>query len=224
MINIMVVEDDDSTRRLVHFLLKANQFTVIEARNGNEALDLLSKNTINLFIIDLMMPEMDGFELTKSIRNSGYTSPILVLTARTSIIDKRKCFDLGADDYLTKPFEREELILRVKALLRRAKINMSHQITVGDVTLDYNGLSVTRGQTVTIIPKKEFYLLFKLLSYPDQVFTKEQIMNEIWGMDTMTDENTIKVHINRIRNRFPDYPFEIKTVRGLGYKAVKKDE
>lgn len=224
MINIMVVEDDDSTRRLIHFLLKANQFTVIEARNGNEALDLLTKYDIKLFVIDLMMNEMDGFELTKAIRDNGMISPILILTARNSIIDKRKCFDLGADDYLTKPFEREELILRVKALLRRAKINTSHQISVGDVTLDYNGLSVTRGDTVTVIPKKEFYLLFKLLSYPDQVFTKEQIMNEIWGMDTETDENTIKVHINRIRNRFPDYPFEIKTVRGLGYKAVKKDE
>ena len=224
MINIMVVEDDDSTRRLIHFLLKANQFTVIEAKNGNEALDLMTKYDIKLFIVDLMMNEMDGFELTKTIRNNGSTTPILILTARTSIIDKRKCFDLGADDYLTKPFEREELILRVKALLRRAKINTSHQVTVGDVTLDYNGLSVTRGDNVTIIPKKEFYLLFKLLSYPDQVFTKEQIMNEIWGMDTETDENTIKVHINRIRNRFPDYPFEIVTVRGLGYKAVKKDE
>lgn len=224
MINIMVVEDDDSTRRLVHFLLKANQFTVIEARNGVEALELMQKHDIKLFIIDLMMNDMNGFELTKEIRNNGLVTPILILTARTSIIDKRKCFDLGADDYLTKPFEREELILRVKALLRRAKINTSHQITVGDVTLDYNGLSVTRGDEVTVIPKKEFYLLFKLLSYPDQVFTKEQIMNEIWGMDSSTDENTIKVHINRIRNRFPDYPFEIKTVRGLGYKAVRKDE
>jgi len=224
MINIMVIEDDDSTRRLIHFLLKANQFTVIEAKNGNEALDLMNKYDIKLFIVDLMMNEMDGFEFTKTIRDGGSTTPVLILTARTSIIDKRKCFDLGADDYLTKPFEREELILRVKALLRRAKINTSHQITVGDMTLDYNGLSVTRGDTVTVIPKKEFYLLFKLLSYPDQVFTKEQIMNEIWGMDTETDENTIKVHINRIRNRFPDYPFEIVTVRGLGYKAVKKDE
>ncbi len=224
MINIMVVEDDDSTRRLIHFLLKANQFTVIEAKNGNEALDLMTKYDIKLFVVDLMMNEMDGFELTKTIRDSGAVTPILILTARSSIIDKRKCFDLGADDYLTKPFEREELILRVKALLRRAKINTSHQVTVGDVTLDYNGLSVTRGDQVTVIPKKEFYLLFKLLSYPDQVFTKEQIMNEIWGMDTETDENTIKVHINRIRNRFPDYPFEIVTVRGLGYKAVKKDE
>ena len=224
MINIMVIEDDDSTRRLIHFLLKANQFTVIEAKNGNEALDLMNKYDIKLFIVDLMMNEMDGFEFTKTIRDGGSTTPVLILTARTSIIDKRKCFDLGADDYLTKPFEREELILRVKALLRRAKINTSHQVTVGDMTLDYNGLSVTRGDTVTVIPKKEFYLLFKLLSYPDQVFTKEQIMNEIWGMDTETDENTIKVHINRIRNRFPDYPFEIVTVRGLGYKAVKKDE
>lgn len=224
MINIMVIEDDDSTRRLIHFLLKANQFTVIEAKNGNEALELMSKYDIKLFIVDLMMNEMDGFEFTRTIREGGSTTPVLILTARTSIIDKRKCFDLGADDYLTKPFEREELILRVKALLRRAKINTSHQVTVGDMTLDYNGLSVTRGDTVTVIPKKEFYLLFKLLSYPDQVFTKEQIMNEIWGMDTETDENTIKVHINRIRNRFPDYPFEIVTVRGLGYKAVKKDE
>ena len=224
MINIMVIEDDDSTRRLIHFLLKVNQFTVIEAKNGNEALDLMNKYDIKLMIVDLMMNEMDGFEFTKTIRDGGSTTPVLILTARTSIIDKRKCFDLGADDYLTKPFEREELILRVKALLRRAKINTSHQITVGDMTLDYNGLSVTRGDTVTVIPKKEFYLLFKLLSYPDQVFTKEQIMNEIWGMDTETDENTIKVHINRIRNRFPDYPFEIVTVRGLGYKAVKKDE
>ena len=167
MINIMVVEDDDSTRRLIHFLLKANQFTVIEAKNGSEALDLMNKYDIKLFIVDLMMNVMDGFELTKAIRNNGFATPILILTARTSIIDKRKCFDLGADDYLTKPFEREELILRVKALLRRAKINTSHQITVGDVLLDYNGLSVTRGDEVTVIPKKEFYLLFKLLSYPD---------------------------------------------------------
>lgn len=225
MINIMVIEDDVSTRKLIHFLLKASQFTVVEAENGDDALELLSKNKIDLFIVDLMMNGIDGFQFTKIIRETDTTTPILILTAKTSIMDKRKCFDLGADDYLTKPFEREELILRVRALLRRANINMSHKIVIGNVTLDYDGLEITRGEEKMVLPKKEFYLLYKLLSYPDQVFTKDQLMSDIWGMDSDTDENTIKVHINRLRNRFESFTeFEIQTVRGLGYKAVRKDE
>lgn len=223
MMNIMVVEDDNSTRHLVELLLKNKGYNPILARNGVEALDLIEKHTIDLYIVDVMMPKMDGYEFTSILRETGVTTPIMMLTAKSSLIDKTKGFNLGVDDYITKPFESEELILRISAILRRSNISAQHKIVINDVVLDYDGLTVTRGSEVTLLPKKEFYLLYKLLSYPNIIFTRYQLMDEIWGMDSETDEHTLNVHINRLRNRFKDYDaFEIQTIRGLGYKAVKK--
>lgn len=223
MANIMVIEDDNSTRRLIEVILKSSGFNTILAKNGLEGLDLIDGNVIDLFLVDIMMPKMDGYEFTRTIREAGINTPIILLTAKSSISDKSKGFTLGVDDYMTKPFESEELVLRINAILKRANISHSHKIVINDVTLDYDGLTITRGKEVILLPKKEFYLLFKLLSYPNVIFTRFQLMDEIWGMDSETDEHTLNVHINRLRNRFKDYDeFEIQTIRGLGYKAVKK--
>ena len=170
-----------------------------------------------------MMPGVDGYELTQQLREANYELPILVVTAKESFEDKQRGFLLGVDDYMVKPINIDELVLRVGALLRRSKIAHEHRLTVGDVTLDYSALSVTQGGVSETLPKKEFYLLFMLLSYPDVIFTRRQLMDEIWGMENDVDERTVDVHIRRIRERFEHCEaFEIVTVRGLGYKAVKK--
>jgi DNA-binding response OmpR family regulator len=173
-------------------------------------------------IADIMLPEMDGYELTRQLRTCNYMLPILMVTAKQLPEDKREGFRVGTDDYMTKPFDVVELLLRIKALLRRAQIVDAHKIMIGEVTLDYDALTVERDSEIQMLPPKEFYLLYKLLSYPDQIFTRAQLMDEIWGMDTESADNTVNVHINRLRSRFGAYPeFEIVTVRGLGYKAVR---
>ena len=171
------------------------------------------------------MPGMDGYTLTEQLRDAGYDFPILMATAKDTIKDKRKGFIVGTDDYMVKPIDEEELILRVKALLRRAKIVNERKVIVGKVTLNYDSLTVSRESERITLPQKEFMLLYKLLSYPDIIFTRMQLMDEIWGFDSQTDEHTVSVHIGRLRERFDTWPeFEIVTVRGLGYKAVKHDE
>ena len=167
------------------------------------------------------MPRMDGFEFTETLRQSGCNIPILMISAKQSPIDKRKGFIIGTDDYMTKPFDEEEMVLRVGALLRRSKIASEKKLTVGSTSLVYDSFSVNVGGTVTELPQKEFLLLFKLLSYPNKIFTRRQLMDEIWDMDSESDERTVDVHISRLRDRYRDNPdFEIITVRGLGYKAV----
>ena len=223
MFNILIAEDDLNTRKYIAKLLENNGFRAIQASNGAVALKLISENHIDLAIIDVMMPEMNGIELTDFLRKNNYSMPLLMVTAKGNIEDKKKGFLVGIDDYLVKPFDSEELLLRVNALLRRSKIVSDHKLVIGDVTLDYDSLTVTRFDEVVELPKKEFYLLYKLLSYPNVIFTRYQLMDEIWGMDSDSDDKTITVHINRLRNQFGDYPeFEIQTIRGLGYKAVKK--
>lgn len=223
MFNILIVEDDKNTRRLMEAILKQNGFQTFLAEDGLLALDVLENHHIDLVILDIMMPNMDGYSLTEELRCSGYNIPILMVTAKQKPEDKKKGFIVGTDDYMTKPVDEEEMILRIKALLRRAQIVNEHKIVIGKVTLDYNSLTVFRENDKITLPQKEFYLLFKLLSYPDVIFTRMQLMDEIWGMDTETGERTVNVHINRLRERFGDYPeFEIVTVRGLGYKAVKR--
>ena len=222
MFQILVAEDDKNTRRLMEAVLKEHGYHPILACDGLEALKLLDTHHVDLVILDIMMPGMDGYEFTRQLRATDYTLPILMVTAKRLPEDKRKGFIVGTDDYMTKPVDEEEMILRIRALLRRAQIVNERRITIADVCLDYDSLTVSRGDESQTLPRKEFYLLYKLLSYPGKIFTRIQLMDEIWGMESQSDDNTINVHINRLRKRFEDYPeFTIETIRGLGYKAVK---
>ena len=223
MFTIMVVEDDHSLQRMISAFLGLNGYQTIPAANGEEALEAIERVMPDLVIADVMMPVMDGWELTRELRAAYPLLPIMLVTARDTIEDKRAGFNFGADDYLTKPVDLDELLLHVKALLRRSQAMTSHRLTIGETVLDYNALTVTRGDTLLTLPKKEFYLLFKLLGSPMQIFTRRQLMDEIWGMDAQSDERTVDVHIKRLREKcevFPD--FAIVTVRGLGYKAEKR--
>ncbi len=225
MFHILVVEDDKNTRKLISKVLNAKGYLPFIAADAEEALKVIDQQHIDLMIVDIMMPNMDGYELTKELRDCNYKLPILMVTAKQMPEDKRRGFLVGTDDYMTKPFDEEEMLLRVKALLRRAQIVNDHKITIGEVTLDFDALTVSRSSEVHTLPPKEFYLLYKLLSYPGKIFTRIQLMDEIWGIETESSDNTVNVHINRLRNRFEVFPeFEIVTVRGLGYKAVIKTD
>ena len=221
MFNIMIVEDDNNTRKLMCTVLEQYGYSTFPATDGVDGLDILDRKHIDLIILDIMMPRMDGFEFTETLRQSGCNIPILMISAKQSPIDKRKGFIIGTDDYMTKPFDEEEMVLRVGALLRRSKIANEKKLTVGSTSLIYDSFSVNVGDVITELPQKEFLLLFKLLSYPNKIFTRRQLMDEIWDMDSESDERTVDVHISRLRDRYRDNPdFEIITVRGLGYKAV----
>ncbi len=223
MFNILVAEDDRNQRKLIEAALTREGYRVLTAEDGGQALSLMDTERVDLVITDVMMPDIDGFRLTELLREAGLNMPILVVTALESFPDKERGFRLGVDDYMVKPIDIGELVLRVRALLRRAQIATEHQLTVGDVVLDYNALSVTKGGSTETLPKKEFYLLFMLLSYPNVIFTRRQLIDEIWGMETDVDERTVDVHIRRLRERYENWEeFEIMTVRGLGYKAVKR--
>ena len=224
MFHILVVDDDKNTRRLLTAVLESENYSVSTAENGEEALAVLDKTHVDLIVLDIMMPHMDGYEFTRTLRESGCELPILMVTAKEKPADKHKGFLIGTDDYMVKPVDEEEMVLRIAALLRRSRIVNEHRLTVGDTVLDYDALSVKNAAGERTLPKKEFMLLFKLLSYPGKIFTRRQLMDEIWDMDSDTDERTVDVHINRLRDHFRDSPdFEIVTVRGLGYKAVKKE-
>lgn len=222
MFNIMVVEDDVNTRRLTCDVLEENGYIPIEAKDGIDALDILDEKHVDLIIMDIMMPRMDGYELCETLRKSGIETPVLMVTARETPVDKKRGFRTGTDDYMVKPVDEEEMILRIQALLRRSKIVSEHKITVGNTVLDYDAMTVEENGNVTELPPKEFMLVYKLLSYPGKIFTRRQLMDEIWDMTSDTDERTVDVHVNRIRERLKNNrDFEIATVRGLGYKAVK---
>lgn len=223
MFKILVAEDDLSTRKLLCAILKREGYEPVQADNGKEALEIMDHEHIDLLISDVMMPEMDGYELTETIRESGSLMPIMLLTAKSMPEDKHTGFLVGTDDYMVKPVDRQEMVLRIKALLRRARIVDEHRITIGDVIFDYDSHSVRRGYDVQVLPPKEFNLLYKLLAYPERTFTRLELLDEIWGMDSESDEKTVNVHINRLRTRFYDWPeFEIQTIRGMGYRAVRK--
>ena len=223
MFNILVVEDDKNTRKLMCAVLKSSGFEVHSAEDGESALEVLDKQHIDLMVLDIMMPGMDGYELTGELRDAGQNLPILMVSAKQEARDRRKGFRVGTDDYMTKPVDEEEMVLRIRALLRRAQIAQDRRIYVGATMLDYDSLTVSQDGVGQTLPQKEFYLLFKLLSFPGVIFTRMQLMDEIWGMDSETDEHTVNVHINRLRDRMRDNPdFEIVTVRGLGYKAEKR--
>lgn len=222
MFNILVVDDDKNTRRLIKTVLEDENYTVYTAVNGEEALDVLYNKHIDLVVLDIMMPEMDGYEFTKIVREDDNHLPILMVSAKQLPADKHKGFLVGTDDYMVKPLDEQEMLLRIKALLRRAQIASEHKIVIGDVVIDYDGLTVTKGDEVQELPQKEFLLLYKLLSYPGKIFTRIQIMDEIWGTDSETGLETVTVHIGRLRKRFDGWEeFSIESVRGLGYKAVK---
>ena len=198
----MVVDDDKNTRLLFRTVLEAENYNVVTASNGEEALEVLDREHIDLVVLDIMMPKMSGYEFTKEIRGTDENLPILMVSARQLPEDKHKGFLVGTDDYMTKPIDQEELLLRIKALLRRAKIASERKIVVGDVVLDYDALTVTRGGEEQELPQKEFLLLYKLLSYPGKIFTRIQLMDEIWGADSETGWETVTVHIGRLRKRF----------------------
>ena len=223
MFQIMVVDDDKNTRMLLKAVLEAENYTVFTAENGEEALAVMDKQHIDLVVLDIMMPKMDGYEFTRSLRESSNSLPILMVSAKHLPSDKKHGFLVGTDDYMTKPIDEEEMLWRIKALLRRAQIASERRIVVGRVILDYDSMTVSRNGKTQELPQKEFLLLYKLLSYPGKIFTRIQLMDEIWGADSETGWETVTVHIGRLRKRFEGWSeFEIVSVRGLGYKAVKK--
>ncbi|HPF87305.1 MAG TPA: response regulator transcription factor [Candidatus Limiplasma sp.] len=222
MFHILVIDDDRNTRKLMQAVLSAEGYSVYTAQNGEDALDVMDREHVDLAVLDLMMPKMDGYAFTRALREADNALPILMVSAKQAPQSRKEGFIAGIDDYMTKPVDEEEMLLRIKALLRRAKIASERRIVIGDVCLDYDSRTVTRGDDSVTLPHKEFLLLYKLLSYPGRVFTRIQIMDEVWGIQSETGWETITVHINRLRKRFADYPeFEIVSVRGLGYKAVK---
>ena len=223
MFHILVVDDDKNTRLLFRAELENAGYTVVTATDGKEALEIMDKEHVDLVVLDIMMPNMDGYEFTRLLCESQNNLPILMVSAKQLPADKHKGFLAGTDDYMTKPIDDEEMIYRVKALLRRAKIASDHKISIGNVVLDYDSLTVAKGDFVQELPQKEFLLLYKLLSYPGKIFTRIQLMDEIWGAESNTGWETVTVHIGRLRRRFEGWEeFEIESVRGLGYKAVKK--
>jgi DNA-binding response OmpR family regulator len=220
MSKIMIVDDDSNIRELALALLQNNGFEVCEAADGREALQQISVDNPDLAIIDIMMPNMDGFELCRHLRSYYENMPVLMLTAKGELASKVKGFGLGADDYLTKPFEGDELVVRVQALLRRYKIEASQVIQIGYVTIDKNSYSITMNGLHEDIPMKEFELLFKLASFPGKTFSRNRLIEDIWGVDFEGNERTLDVHVNRLRDRFPEEQtgFKITTIRGLGYR------
>lgn len=222
MFNVLIVDDDKNTRSLMQAVL-GKDYNVFTAENGNAALRIMDEQYVDLVVVDIMMPELDGYGFTSALRESDSEIPILMVSAKQLPVDRKEGFRVGIDDFMTKPVDNEELLLHVKALLRRARIVSEHRITVGDAVLDYDSFTVSREGESIELPQKEFLLLYKLLSYPDKIFTRIQLMDEIWGMNCDTGWETLTVHINRLRKRFEDWnEFEIVNVRGLGYKAVKK--
>ncbi len=221
MFQILVVEDDKNVRKLMSAVLTRYGYEPITAENGLEALEILDHHHVDLILLDVMMPRMDGYEFTNTLRSAGSTIPILMVTARETQNDKKRGFIVGADDYMVKPVDEEEMILRIAALLRRSQIAGERKLTVGRSTLLYDSFAVETPEGMIELPQKEFLLLYKLLSYPNKIYTRRQLMDEIWDMDSESDERTVDVHVSRVRERFRrNTDFEIVTVRGLGYKAV----
>lgn len=223
MFNILVADDVANIRRLYEYTLEKNGFKVFSAENGEMALDIIEKQHIDLMILDVMMPKKDGYEVLKTLRESGSSLPVLIITAKDAAEDLRRGFVLGTDDYMTKPVDEMEMILRIKALLRRSKIAEEQKIIIGQTELVYDSFTVKIAGEPVILPKKEFQILFKLLSFPGKTFTRAALMEEFWEMDSDSEARTVDVHINRLRERFRNNSdFEILTVRGLGYKAEIK--
>ena len=225
MFQILVAEDNPNSAKLMKIILNQAGYKVITAANGIEALDIMDSKHIDLIVLDVMMPQMDGYEFTRQLRQSGNNTPILMVTAKYQNEDKCEGFIAGTDDYMVKPVNEMEMLLRIKALLRRSQIINEHKLRIGNIVLDHDSLSVSKNGQLQILPQKEFYLLYTLLSSPEKVFTRLQLMDSIWGMNSETVDTTVNVHINRLRKRFDGWTeFEILAIRGVGYMAVIKDE
>lgn len=225
MFNVMVVEDDKNIRKLIEIKLTALGYSVITAENGAVALNKLNENHIDIMLVDAMMPVMDGFSLVKAVRGDGNNIPIIMVTARGSLADKSQGFDLGVDDYIVKPIEFDELSLRIKAVLRRAKIVSDRKITVGNTVLDYDTLTISKGEEKVVLTKTEFGIIYKLLSYPERTFSKSMLFEEFWSWDSETEEDIVKVYINRIRNKITAFSdIDVETVRGIGYRGVRNEK
>lgn len=222
MHKILIVEDDQELRQLFGHVLIKNGYTVKGASNGREALDILDADYYDLMISDIMMPQMDGFELVRSLRDAGNTMPVLMITAREAFDDMRTGFQSGTDDYMVKPVNVNEMVLRVGALLRRAQMINERRQVLGNTVMECDSLTVTTEGGSMVLPQKEFMLLYKMASFPGRIFTRQQLMDEIWGYDTDSDTHTVDVHIGRLRDRFKDNTdFKIVTMRGVGYKVTK---
>ena len=223
MFKILVAEDDAELQQLFCRVLTRSGFTAVGVPDGVAALEVLEKEYIDLIVSDIMMPRMDGYTLVRSLRDAGNTIPGLMITAKDSFQDMQFGFLAGTDDYMVKPVNVNELVLRIHALLRRAQMVADRQQSMGGTTFEFDTFTVRNGNTQLVLPQKEFLLLYKLVSSPAHIFTRQQLMDDIWGLDSQTDPRTVDVHINRLRDRFRDNPdFEIITVRGIGYKAVRK--
>ncbi|MBR5232158.1 MAG: response regulator transcription factor [Clostridia bacterium] len=223
MFKVLVVEDDRELRELFTRVLTRHGYKTLEAGNGQEALNVLDSEYIDVIISDIMMPVMDGYELVRSLREASINIPVLMITAKDAFSDMERGFLSGTDDYMVKPVNVNEMVLRVSALLRRAQMISERREVLGNTILEYDSLSVVTADSRTQLPQKEFLLLYKMAAAPGRIFTRQQIMDDIWGMDTETDPHTVDVHIGRLRERFRDNAdFEIVTMRGLGYKVVKK--
>ena len=221
MFQILVAEDNPNSAKLMKIILNQAGYKVFTASNGIEALEVMDTKHIDLIVLDIMMPNMDGYEFTRQLRQSGNNTPILMVTAKYQNEDKCEGFIAGTDDYMVKPVNEAELLLRIKALLRRSQIISEHKLTIGNITLDYDSLSISKDGKLQILPQKEFYLLYTLLSSPEKVFTRLQLMDSIWGMNSESVDTTVNVHINRLRKRFDGWTeFSIIAIRGVGYMAV----
>lgn len=225
MFQILVAEDNQNSAKLMKIILNQAGYKVVTASNGIEALEIMDTKHIDLIVLDVMMPKMDGFEFTRQLRSSGNNTPIIMVTAKYQNEDKCEGFIAGTDDYMVKPVNETELLLRIKALLRRSQIISEHKLQIGDVTLDYDSLSVSKNGQLQVLPQKEFYLLYTLLSSPEKVFTRLQLMDSIWGMNSESIDTTVNVHVNRLRKRFDSWKeFQIVAIRGVGYMAVLNNE
>ena len=222
MLKILIAEDDRELRQLFSHVLTKNGYAVKGVSNGKEALDAMDKDYFDLIITDIMMPIMDGYTLVQQLRDTGNITPVLMITAKDAFDDMHQGFVSGTDDYMVKPVNVNEMLLRVKALLRRAQMINDRRQVVGNTVMELDSLTVTTDTESMVLPQKEFMLLYKMLSYPGKIFTRNQLMDEIWGYDNESDTHTVDVHIGRLRERFRNNTdFKIVTMRGVGYKVVK---
>ena len=222
MLKILIAEDDRELRQLFTHVLIKQGYTVTGVSDGQEALDALDETYYDLIISDIMMPVMDGYELVHQLREANNTTPVLMITAKEAFDDMRLGFQSGVDDYMVKPINVNEMVLRVGALLRRAQMINEHRQVIGGTILECDSLTVKMDGESFVLPQKEFMLLYKMAAYPGKIFTRQQLMDEIWGYDSESDTHTVDVHIARLRDRFRDNPdFKIVTMRGVGYKVVK---
>ena len=222
MLKILIAEDDRELRRLFAHVLIKNGYTVKEVANGKEALDAIDNEYFDLIISDIMMPVMDGYTLVRMLRDAGNNTPVMMITAKDAFDDMRLGFLSGSDDYMIKPVNVNEMVIRVHALLRRAQMINERKQTIGSTVMECDTFTVTTSEGTMVLPQKEFMLLYKMASYPSRIFTRQQLMDDVWGFDSESDTHTVDVHIGRLRDRFKENKdFKIVTMRGIGYKVVK---